>query len=161
MSNVILPQDFAECQNTVIILQPAYIDLAGGCEEAVVGVVKQKPELCAAPAQESDPTHQLGLVPFMDDHGVHAVQRPFHAGKTRRIKNGPEVTEAPVEFESRPGAVPADEILKAPTVLGFENSHLMSPADQLGGDSPQEMSVAVVPIGDNRMVEKRYPHYCS
>ena len=65
---------------------------------------------------------------------------------------------AAIELFDRCRAVEAQEVARAPGVLRFENAHLVSTNHQIRRDTAQKVGIAVVPIGDERLVEQRDPH---
>src|SRR3712207_8073977 len=50
------------------------------------------------------------------------------------------------------------EVGQAPAVARLEHAHLVAPAEQLAGHAAQEVGVAVVPVGHQRVVEHRDFH---
>ena len=52
----------------------------------------------------------------------------------------------------------ADEVGAAPAGGGLEGADLVALGHQLAGDAAQEVGVAVVPAGDERVAEDDDPH---
>ena len=68
------------------------------------------------------------------------------------------------EFRKRPvkllhclRTVVIQKILSAPGIFGLEHANLMSPGLQLRNDAAEEVSVSVIPVGNQRMAEDRNP----
>jgi hypothetical protein len=80
-------------------------------------------------------------------------------GQVGRVKKRPNAAE---EFAKNFDWLLSElhgEILKTPAVFGFEDPDVMAPRKQFGNDTPQEMGIAVVPVGYYGVVKKGYAHY--
>ena len=51
-----------------------------------------------------------------------------------------------------------DQVLQAPGVARLEDADLVAAGEELGGHAAQEVRVAVVPVGAQRMAEDRHAH---
>ena len=63
-----------------------------------------------------------------------------------------------MELVQRSGALFGDEVRAAPGISGFVDRDLVAGAQEFRGDAAQEVGVAVVPIRNERMVEKDNLH---
>ena len=87
-------------------------------------------------------------IPFMHQHQIRALEFPVQIEGVEIIKPA---------FQFRKGMMKAldslcsgirQEICQAPSVAGFEYVNRVSPRQQLRRDPTQEMSISVVPVGD-------------
>jgi hypothetical protein len=125
----------------------------------VVGVVEQQTEAAAGAAPPADRRHHLGLVPFVDQHQVDAVEHAVECdGEPGRVVG--DADEAGVgagEGRQRCLTVVGEQVVAAPAVLGLVHHHPGAARLQLGDDAAQEVGVAVVPVRHERVVEERHP----
>jgi hypothetical protein len=122
-----------------------------------MGVVEEEGELAALGPCAADRGHEGGLVPFVDEDEVGAVQGLVEVGLISVEGAG----------QARIGRLPAakallplvaDEVDKAPTGRGLVSVDLVAQGRQLTGNAAQEVGVAVIPAGGKRVAEKVDPH---
>ena len=117
-----------------------------------MGVVEQQREGRAAGPQPSDGGNQGGVVPLMDDDevGARAERRGIIADLVDRR---PEVGIGAREgFEpGLPGV--RQEVVQAPGALRLERLDGVAAGAELAQDAAQEVGVAVVPAGAQRVGE--------
>jgi hypothetical protein len=84
-------EGFAEGEDGVVAREVEGADGVGVRHRAVVGVVEQEREAGAARAGAADRGDEGGVVPFVDDHGVRAVEGGFGvlgASKGVEVRSG-------------------------------------------------------------------------
>src|SRR5207248_3753920 len=119
---------------------------------AVMRVVEKQPERGAALAQSAQLAHEARIVPLVHEHEVGASDRARQI-ELFVIADGSDArVGTPCSLE-RGDTVLGDEVLHAPCVLRFVHVDARSAFDQFGRDAAEEMGVAVVPVGEQRMAE--------
>jgi hypothetical protein len=94
----------------------------------------------------------------VDEDEVGAVERLAEVGGGARVGLGREAGVGPPPAEEPGLAVVADEVLAAPAGRGLERPDLVAAGQQLARDAAQEVGVAVVPAGLERVAEQDDPH---
>jgi hypothetical protein len=122
----------------------------------VVRVVEEERER-AARAALADPAHERGSV-----HSCTSTRSAPSSAEPRssssRSYAGCAGAGTLDEGTQRPLAVVADEVRAAPAVARLVHAHLVPAREQLGDDAAQEVRVAVVPVGGERVDEEDDPH---
>jgi hypothetical protein len=147
-----LGQGRAEGQHGVIAVQIETPDRLRLADRAVMRVMEQQGERGTAAAQAANGGDQLRLVPFMHDDHIGPVERGLHLREAGEGAGG-QLGIVRVEGVEPCLAVVAQQVLQAPGSLGFEGEHLMPAMHQVPQHAAQEMRVAMVPAGGQRMGE--------
>jgi hypothetical protein len=148
-------------EDAVVVEEVVAGHLLRGGGGAVVGVVEEQLVAVVPGAVGADPGDQLGLVPLVDEDEVGLVEGGVDVEFPRVVGSGLEVREGAGELAQRLLAVLALEVGAAPAVGRFVDRHLVPAVLQLGGDAAEEVGVAVVPVGDQRVGEDDDLHACS
>src|SRR3979490_2180056 len=64
----------------------------------------------------------------------------------------------PPELHQCPFALLLTQVAQAPAVRGLKHLHMLPERHQLTDDPAQEVRVAMIPIGNQRVIEKNEPH---
>jgi hypothetical protein len=126
-------------------------------DHPMVRVVKQQDEL-RAPVAGRDFPRQLRAVPFVNDDKVRVAQRRVEIQRFGRVTNRSEPRIDGMKSADRPGPVLGEELPDAPRILGLVNEHVVAAVSKFRGDSPKEVGVPMVPVGDQRVVEESDVH---
>ena len=159
LRQVALAQHRAEGQHAVVAVEVEAADGLRVAHRPVVGVVEQEREAPArrpAPAEGGD---EVGLVPLVDQDEVGPVQRPVEVREGAGVGLGlGQVGVGLAPAPERRLALVADQVLAAPAGGGLEDPDLVAAGAQLAHDAAQEVGVAVVPAGGQRVAEDHHPH---
>jgi hypothetical protein len=154
---VALAQDRAKSQDPVIAVEIEPTDGTWSAHRTMMGVVEEKGVAAAACPMPTNGAHEPGCVPFVDEDEIGACQQEVEIGRVSIERAG----------EIRIGAAPGGEprragrrlqVRPAPARPRLEGMDLVAAGGQLAGDAAQEMGVAVVPAGGQRMAEEDDPH---
>jgi hypothetical protein len=152
----------AEREHAVVAVELELGHRRGLRHRAVVGVVEQEHvSTPRAAAVVPDPPHQLRLVPLVDEHEVAAVERAVDVERREVVARRRELrVRRPVPAQ---GVVTRlrGEVAHAPRVRRLEDVHLVAAREELGRHAAQEMRVAMVPVGDDRVAEDHDPHVAA
>ena len=109
-------------------------------------------------AVPTNPRHELGRVPLVDDDHVGALERTIEIEARQIVGGRAEPRER--RWNSRNGslAVIRQEMAPAPAVRRLVQRDLVPARHQLAHDAAQEMGVAVVPVRHERVVEEDELH---
>ena len=124
----------------------------------MVRVVEQEREAARALAAEADPADEGRLVPLVHQHDVCTVGRRLDVELLRVVEDGPQLGKGAAELVHGAEAVLLEKVAAAPAVARLEDAHGVAAPHELARDAAQEMRVAVVPVGDDRVVEERDVH---
>ncbi len=108
-------------------------------------------------SQRADRGDQGRVVPLVHDHRVGAIAQGVEV-RIRAVGYGGELgIGVPVGGETGLAGV-LQQVGQAPGALGLEGADLVAARDQLAQHAAQEVGVAVVPAGGERMGEVDQPH---
>jgi len=156
-SAINLRQRLAEGQHAVVAVEIEAPDSVGIAHRAMMGVVEQQREPTAAPTHRPDGGHQPGVVPFMHDHEVGVGQgcveiEAFVVGARREFWVG-----RPIGV--KPGfSMILEQVLQAPRLGRLVGRDCVAAMDEFAQHTAQEVRVAVVPAGGERVSETDDPH---
>ena len=150
-------QRLAESQHTVVAGQVEGLDRLRIADRAVVGIVEQQREPPSPRPLPADGGDQLGVVPFMDDDEIGAVTG-LRDIEPHRVDRRAEFGIGALEGFEPPAPVIGEQPLQAPGALRLIDLHLMAAIDQVAQDAAQEVGVAMVPAGGQRVGEVDDPH---
>ena len=129
--------------------------LRGG---AVMRVVEEELIAAGCAAMLADATHELAIVPLVHEDDVGAGEcrgdvelREVVADRAKRGERAAEIVE-------RFFSVIGDEVLHAPGIERLVDDDVVIAREELRNDAAQEVRVAVVPVGNQRVVEQRKFH---
>jgi hypothetical protein len=94
----------------------------------------------------------------MDDDHVGAFQDPFHGKVGWIISVAAEVWVGSSECGERGVPMVSPQVADAPAVSRLIDLHGVSPGEQLRGNAAKEVGIAVVPVGDQGVVEQDKTH---
>gem|GEM_PF-4568549 len=153
LAEVEIAEDVAVGENAVVV--PEIIRAHAGAvgDEPVVGVVEEGDEVVTA-AGVADAFDELGGVPLVDDDEVGVFDGFVEIEGCGVVGDAFEEWIGGVEASDGIFAVFFAEVFDAPGVGGFVDEDLVSARDELRGVTAEEVGVAVIPVGDQRVVEK-------
>src|SRR5690349_969657 len=94
----------------------------------------------------AEPIDQDGVVPFMRDHDIGAVERAIEIeGRTLVGMQFDARHQAGAFLQDRCSALLLQRVRAAPAVRRLMNSDVVASRVQRAGEAPQEMRVAVIP----------------
>lgn len=153
-----LADHLAECQHAIVSVEFIGGHFPGCRDAAVMSIVEEQnepPALGAAPSQAPD---QFRFIPFMHQHQVRSIQRLVQIQRPQRIGCRPQIGKRIAKLPLRHLAVLPAEVRNAPAPLRLTGAERVSAPDQFPGDTAQEVSVAVVPIRNERVTEENDSH---
>ncbi len=154
--------DLAHClakgEHAVIAVQLEAPERLGLGQGAVVGVVEQEQIAAAGGAVRAQGSDQLGLVPFMDQDQIGAIQGPLQIELDAPVGLDRQLGKGGLRHLDRGLAGIFGLILPAPAVFRLEGPDLVAERLQLAHDAAQEMDVAVVPAGEQGVAEQDDAH---
>src|SRR5690625_4133321 len=138
-------KNLAEGQDRVVALEVQAVDLLGGRNTPVMGVMEQQGKATAHPAFASKRGHQLGIRPLMNQDNIGPCEERIEIGK-RTVKAHGKFGK--VRFEALHSAPPllCEERSAAPAIGGFPGAAAMTAGDQFPQDAPLEVGIAMVPV---------------
>ena len=98
------------------------------------------------------------IVPLVDNDQISPVQRFIEIEAAQVILDALQAGIPLLEFPDWKFALLGAEVIETPTIARLINAKVMTARNQIAGDSPQEMGVAMIPVGKQRMVEHHDPH---
>ncbi|HEY0337688.1 MAG TPA: hypothetical protein VGC70_10150, partial [Burkholderiales bacterium] len=106
----------------------------------------------------ADPPHQRGIVPFVHQNEVGTIERLIEIKRAAVVapaaKHGIGVRKA----RERRFSVLARQVEYAPRIGRLVDIYIMPASDELAADAAQEVRIAVIPIGDQRVTENYDAH---
>src|SRR4051812_43688646 len=96
----------------------------------------------------ADAAHELGLVPFVNQHDVRAVQCRVKIELVEFVAMRVEKRKGALEIVDRFLPMLGEEILIAPRIARLVDVDAVTALEQLRGDAAQEVRVAMIPIGN-------------
>src|ERR1041384_4954859 len=94
----------------------------------------------------------------MHQYDIRTIQRTIKIEFPIVIPLDREPREEPAEGLHRLFALFANQVLDAPRILRFKNPNMVAARIQFSGDAPQKMSIAVIPIRQQRVAEENNVH---
>src|SRR3954470_19489489 len=125
---------------------------------AVMRVVKQQLECARGPAPATKLFDQPCGSPFVDSYDIGIVECAIEIECRLDIAADRDALQQPRRLDHRPIAAIADRVLPAPSIARFVDGDLMAKPYQLARHSAEEMRVAVVPAGGDRVTEENEVH---
>jgi hypothetical protein len=119
----------------------------------MVRVVEQQHVGAPAGAMAADLSDEIVRVPFVHQHEIGRVEEGFEIDRARIVELASEPGIRAAKRGERVFSVIANEIGAAPPIGRLEHVDAVSARQELGRDAAQEMRVAVVPVGRQRMAE--------
>jgi hypothetical protein len=141
----------AESEHACVPREVEPLHFVRRADRPMMCVVEERPNV-AAP----DLPHEPRFVPLVDERKVDALESLVHVGLTVVCAAGQPGERCP-ELRERPRVL-AEEVPSAPALLRLEDYRFVPPGREFPDDASQEMSVAVVPVGHERVDEERDPH---
>src|SRR3546814_14747880 len=118
-----------------------------------MGVMEQKTVAAAHDPMPPYPSHELRLGPLVHDDHVRAVEHIVQVEIVEAVGRRPQIGEGTVEAVDRLRAVLRHQMAPRPAVERLADANLVSSALQLANDAAQEMRIAVVPVGNPRVID--------
>jgi hypothetical protein len=153
----------AEGQHAVVVREVVACHRLAFGDRAVVRVVEEQPPGRAGRAPLAQPAHQRVVVPLVHEHQRRTVERRVQrgvVGTTRRmdVAHAVELRIRATPALQRLGPALGHQVLRAPRVGRLPARHLVTGQQQLTRDAAQEVRVAVVPVGRQRVAEDHDAH---
>src|SRR5215211_808175 len=104
-------------------------------------------------AVPADTPHQRGIIPFVNKNEIRPIERAIEIERVYVIGFRLQQREPGAKFTHRFAALRGDQVRDAPTVLRLVNIHVVPAFDQFDSDAAQEMSVTMIPIRNQRVIE--------
>jgi hypothetical protein len=153
-----LTQDFAEDEKPIVIIDIEALELVRRRYGAMMSVMEQEREGSAVPPPLAEPGDKLRRAPLVHDDDVSAIEGGIEIKSIGRIGVHPHVRHKLRCFRQNGLAAVLQRIAAAPAVSRLIDTDLMTAACQLAGDPAQEMRVAVIPAGCERVIEQDELH---
>src|SRR3954466_8576880 len=147
-----------ECQHPVVAVELIRTHLGGLSYRTVVRVVEEQgipAHNCVVPA---DPFDQRGIVPLVDQDQLCSLELMVQVDCLRVVWPAPKRRIVAVKAIDGTGTMFGHEVLTAPGVAWFQNRDIVAPSLQLGHDPPEEVGIAMVPIGHQGVVKHHDAH---
>src|SRR5690349_10748721 len=158
LAEIPLPDHFPKGQYPVVILQLVRRHAGRIGDRAVMRVMEEEPVLTTCGSVSADGIDQGMVVPFVHQHHVRALELSVQIERRQLVRGTRKRRIRPGEGCHRLSAVLLQEIFFAPGALRLVDAYLMASGLQLGGNSSKEMSVSVVPVRHQRVVEHHDAH---
>jgi hypothetical protein len=156
-SPIHLGQGLAEGEDAVVALKVELTDRVRIADGAMMRIVEEEREARAAAALAPKGGYEPRLVPFVHDHDVGVRQGQVELEKILVGARAQLRIGVVIGLKARLAMI-LDEVLDAPRIDRLVGDDLVALGDQLAQDSTQEVRVAVVPAGSQRMREIDKPH---
>jgi hypothetical protein len=151
-------KDFAEGEDAVVVCQVVGAHRFGLGDGAVVGVVEEEAEAAFVFAVLADALDEGVVVPFVNEDQVGAGEGVVEVERLEVVGEAGEVGVGVVEFMDGFFAVFFAEVFDAPGVAGLIDADVVAAREELADDSAKEVGVAVVPVGDEGVIEEDDAH---
>ena len=125
---------------------------------AVVRVVEEQPISAAAMPVFPHPADKFVVAPLVHDHEVGAVKGFVEVERVQVVRGARDRRVRELEHLDRPFAVLAAEVHEAPRVARLVNADVVAALAERAHDSAEEVGVAVVPAGQERVIEHHDAH---
>src|SRR5436305_466684 len=102
--------------------------------------------------------HQRWVIPFVNKDKIRATERVVEIELVDCVGFGFKRWEARAKFAQRFATLCGNQVRHAPPVVRLVNVHAVAALDEFHRDATQEVRVAVVPIGYQRMIEHHNLH---
>jgi hypothetical protein len=153
LSKIEVAENPAEGEHPIVVGKVIRAHHFGPRDEPVVGIVEEEGK-AVPPAGLADAAHQLGRVPLMNEHQVGVAEGDVEIQVGRVVGAGEEVGVEIVEAAQRREAVLLNEVSQAPVVQSLVDQHLVPAVAKRAGHAAQEVGVAVIPVGEEGVVEE-------
>jgi hypothetical protein len=156
-AHVAVRDALTKCQYAGIVTEVERFDSRWVGDAAMMRVVEEQ---AAARARRAfaEPIDQSRIIPFVHQRHVRAGERPLAVEVRERVAMAAQLGKAPREFIHGRTAFAHEQVAQAPALGGFVDLHFVPARQQLAGAAAQEVRVAVVPVGHQRMIEERELH---
>src|SRR5690606_2079276 len=91
---------------------------------------------------------------FVDDHQVRIGHPSFNVRVRRAIANNTKIRKGLVKRRNRSVAMLLAQVSQAPSILRLQDNDIVAALLELGRDAPEKMRVAVIPVGNDGMIEE-------
>ena len=112
----------------------------------MVGVVKEQSVVVVLGPVPPDARHQVGLVPFVDEHKIGVLQDRVQIDGVV-IASALQTRIAAVKLDDGPLPVVGLQVAAAPTLHRLVDAYVMAAPHELRGNAAEEVGIAVVPVG--------------
>lgn len=161
LRKVVVANYFSKGQNAVIVFEMIRAPALPICSHAVVSIVEEEPKIPGIGSILADTLYQLRFVPCMDNDQVSAIKGQIEVKLIRCVAVAGQVGVSCLKPADRLIPVGGYEILDTPGILRFINMDIVPLLDKLGGNAPQKVSIAVVPVRNQGMVKHNDTHLIS
>ena len=121
-------------------------------------VVEQQHVISATGPVSADAFDQRMSIPLVNEHERGAVQGFVEIERIRIDALRGQRRIRAVELLDRARTGIRQQVRQAPGVDRLIHPYLVAARQQLRGDAPQKMCVAVIPVGNERMTEENHTH---
>src|SRR3569623_1250600 len=127
-------------------------------QRTMVGIVKQEARTRMGGAIFADTTHELMIVPFVHDDEVGAVDQLADLVVLHIVKVAHELGNVPMKVGERARSLIAEEMGETPSAVRFIYLHLVPARLEFAHHATQEVGIAVIPVGHQRVIEHHDTH---
>src|SRR6185437_154330 len=117
-------------------------------------VMEEQLEAAHSGAMPAELRNQLGRIPLVQDDDTGTLQHAIEIEVRRVIEGAAQSRKSGVEGVDRRIALLLAQVPQAPARQRLEYADLVSTRHQLACHSAQEVRIAVIPVGDQRVAEE-------
>src|SRR3569623_2782350 len=151
-------QHAAEGEHTIVVTQVVTRHVFWLGQRTMVGIVKQEARTRMGGAIFADTTHELMIVPFVHDDEVGAVDQLAALVLLFFVKVALEKGKVPMKVGARARSLLAEELGETPSAVRFIYLHLVPARLEFAHHATQEVGIAVIPVGHQRVIEHLDTH---
>ena len=120
----------------------------------MMGVVKKKAIAAALCPMTANAPNEFRIIPFMHENEIGAIESLVEIERREFVKLTFEPRISSRESVQRSLAMFGAQVAQTPALLWLVDFDFMAALDQLGRDTAKKMGVTVIPIGEERVIEK-------
>jgi len=149
-----------EREHAIVVGEVVLADSGPIGDRAVVRIVEEQRVRTLRPAVRTNRGDERVIVPLVHEHEVGAGERRIQVQTVTVVASADpgELRVGSFEGRNRRLTLLLDEVHDAPRVARFVDADGVTAGDQVGHDAAQEVRVAVVPVGDERVAEDYDAH---
>src|SRR3569833_2158093 len=151
-------QHAAEGEHTIVVTQVVTRHVFWLGQRTMVGSVKQEARTRMGGAIFADTTHELMIVPFVHDDEVGAVDQLADLILLQIVNVAHVLGKVPMKVGERARSLIAEEMGETPSAVRFIYLHLVPARLEFAHHATQEVGIAVIPVGHQRVIEHHDTH---